>query len=109
MGSFRVFGQRGNLRRRRILRSQILVLLRLFWFVRGGVQRDKSIEGIGDSDGSSHRNLFFALLHPYVTLHQQQLGLGIIPLAKQRPAEQRHRGKQKGNKRTGNKETKGQA
>ena len=58
--------------------------------VRHGVQFDQPVEGLGDADGGRKwRDRLLPLLHTLVTLQEQRLGVGVLLLAQQRPAELR--------------------
>src|SRR5262245_15165083 len=73
----------GNIRVLRPLGPPLLHLVRL---VRRRVQLDQPVEGFGQAP-LVHRPL--PLLHALVALQEQRLGLGVLLLAQERPAEQR--------------------
>lgn len=75
----------------RILRSLGFPLRRLVRLVRHGVQLDQPVEGFGDAGVRLRRDGLLAGLQPLEALEQQRLGVGVLLLAQQRPAEQRLR------------------
>ena len=76
---------------RRILRPLGLPLLDFVRLVRGGVELDEPVEGLGEADAGLRRDRLLPLLHPLVAFPQERFGLGVFLLAQQGAAEQRLR------------------
>src|SRR5262249_42934375 len=85
-GSFLLPRRWGNFRVLRPLGPPLLHLVRL---VRRRVQLDQPVEGFGQPPLVPRLDRPLPLLHALVALQEQQLGLGVLLLAQQRPAEQR--------------------